>query len=116
MFTFFAVGMLIGQNRMYGPSALSPLLQYWSKDNSSPVTEWFGRFFGIAMLSFYSGPKLFGAPMGPFLKQAMVFNTLGLANMAHVYLASPDECTQMWVPQIILQIAICMVNYHLVTK
>lgn len=116
MFSFFAMGMLIGQNRMFGPSALSPLLQYWTKNNDSPVTEWFARFFGIAMLVFYSGPKFFGASMGPFLKQSMMFNTLGMANMAHVYFTAPDDCTQMWVPQIILQAAICMVNYHLVTK
>merc|ERR1711871_1345077 len=71
MFSFFAVGMLIGQNRMYGPQALSPLLQYWTKENASAVTEWFGRFFGAAMLILMTGPKYFGVPMSSWLKQSM---------------------------------------------
>ena len=116
MFSFFACGMLVGQNRMYGPKALSPLLQYWSNDNGGAVTEWFGRFFGIAMLVFMTGPKFFGVPMAPWLKQSMVFNLAGLGNMANVYFGSPDEVTQMWVPQLILQVGICLVNYKLISK
>ena len=94
------------QNYMFGPNSPGGLpLIYWTKGTDHPIAEWWSRMTGVLFLSFLSGPFLFGAPMGPHLKQTMLMNVGILVMFITIVFGSPDECVKLtWWPQVALQV------------
>ena len=56
--------------------------------------------------------------MTAHLKQTMVAMVAILANFLHInFVSGVDECVSLvWYPQIALQIVLCAINAHLLTK
>ena len=91
---------------MFGPNSPGGLpLIYWTKGTDHPIAEWWSRMTGVLFLSFLAGPFLFGAPMGPHLKQTMLMNVGILVMFITIVFGSPDECVKLtWWPQVALQV------------
>lgn len=113
MFGFFSVGMLIGADRMFGPSSPKGLMVYWLKDGG-PMADWWAVNCAAASLAIILGPFCLGVSNAVAIKQWLVCNSILTCNMMYAFLNMAEADTMMWKLQLPLQLAIMAVNLYLV--
>mmetsp|Transcript_20961 Transcript_20961/g.43745 ORF Transcript_20961/g.43745 Transcript_20961/m.43745 type:complete len:145 (-) Transcript_20961:119-553(-) len=121
MFGFFSLGMLYDNAYVFGPS--SPFgwpMIYWTESGADQdgAAYWWSRLNGAVMLSLFSGPPVFNAPLAPYLKQTMFASFSVLVIMIyHTKISNPQDCIPwIWNAQIALQVYLVVCNAKLCMK